>query len=101
MQRVTPDTGDASGPPEQALWDAFIPALFQGLGKGKPGRGVTHLPVKQVRLVLPDPTKMDPENWTASCVVIGHLVGALRGQEEFRTEDHSACLPEGRTAVRK
>ena len=37
----------------------------------------------------------------ASCVIIGHLVAALRGQEEFRTADHSVCLREGRTAVQK
>ena len=28
------------------------------------------------------------------------LVAALRGQEEFRTADHSACLREGRAAMR-
>ena len=31
----------------------------------------------------------------------GHLIAALRGQVEFRTADHSACLREGRTAVRR
>ena len=31
----------------------------------------------------------------------GHLIAALRGQVEFRTADHSACLWEGRTAVRR
>ena len=35
----------------------------------------------------------------ASCVNTGHLVAALRGQVEFQTADHSACLQEGRTAV--
>ena len=29
----------------------------------------------------------------------GNLVAALRGQVEFRTADHSACLQEGQTAV--
>ena len=37
----------------------------------------------------------------ASCVVTGHLVAGLRGQEEFRTADHYACLQEVRMAVRK
>ena len=41
------------------------------------------------------------ENWTASCVITGKLVAALRGQEEFLTADHSACLREGWTAVRR
>ena len=46
---------------------------------------VTLLPVKQAGLALPDPMKMAPENWMASCVVTVNLVAALRGQEEFRT----------------
>ena len=65
-----------------------MPALFQGLGEGTPGRRVTRLPVKQAGLDRPDPTKTALENWTASCVITGHLVAALRGQEEFRMADH-------------
>ena len=66
-----------------------------------PGRGVTRLPVKQAGLALPDPSQTAPENWTASCVITGHLVAALRDQLEFRTADHSACLWEGWTSVRR
>ena len=71
-----------------------------------PGRGNTRarghpLPVKKAGLDLSDPTKTAPENWTASFVVTGHLIAALRGQEEFRMADHSACLWVGRTVVRK
>ena len=58
----------------------------------------TRLPVKQAGLALTDPTQTAPDNSTASCVITGHLVAALRGQVEFRTADHSACLWEGRTA---
>ena len=47
VQRVTPNIRDVFGLVEQALWDAFMPALFQGMGDGTPGRGVTRLPVKQ------------------------------------------------------
>ena len=75
--------------------------LFERLGEGAPGRGVTRLPAKQAGLSLPDPTLTAPENWTASCVITGHLVAALRGQVEFRTADHSAFIREGRTSVRK
>ena len=42
-----------------------------------------------------------PENWTASCVITGHFVVALRGKVEFRTADHSACLQEIRMDVWK
>ena len=69
VQWVTPRIRNAFGPVEQALWETFIPALFQGLGELTPGRGVTRLPVKQERLALPDPTKTAPENWTSSCVI--------------------------------
>ena len=44
---------------------------------------------------------MAPENWTASCVITGPLVAALRVQKEFRTADHSIYLREGRAEVRK
>ena len=56
--------------------------------------------MKQAGLALPDPIKTAPENWTASCVITGHLVAALRGQVVFLTADHSACLRGGRLAVR-
>ena len=78
-----------------------MPALFEGLGEGAPKRGVTRLSEKQAGLALPDPTPKDPENWTASCVIIGYLVASLRGQVEFRTDNHSACIQEGGTAVRR
>ena len=88
MQRVTPDIGDALGTAEQALRDSFVPDLFQGLGEVTLGRGVTHLPVKHSGLALHDTTKTVPENWTESCVITGHPVAALRGQEELRTVGH-------------
>ena len=69
LQRVTPVIKDAFGPVEQAVWEAFIMDLLQGLGEVTPGRGVICLPVKQAGLALPDPTKTAPENWTASCVI--------------------------------
>ena len=101
MQRVTPGVGDAFGPVEDALKDTFVLALFQGLREGVPERGVTRLPVKQAGLTLTDPYQTAPENWTASCVITGNLVAALRGQVEFRTAYHSFCLWEGRTDVRR
>ena len=57
--------------------------------------------MKQADLALPEPTKTDPENWTASCVIKVNLVAALRGQEEFQTADHSTYLQEGREEVQK
>ena len=80
VQRVTPGVSDAFGPVEMALKDTFVSELFKGLREGMPERGVTRLPVKQAGLALSNPTQTAPENWTASCVVTGHLVAALRAK---------------------
>ena len=74
MRRITPGIRDAFVPVEKALQETFISALVQGLGEVTLGRGVTCLPVKQAGLALPDTKKTSPENWMASCVIIGHLV---------------------------
>ena len=92
MQRVNPVVGATFGPVEEALKEIFLPALYEGLREGVPERGITRLPVKQAGLALPDPTQTSPENWTAPCVITVHLVAALRGQVEFGTGDHLACL---------
>ena len=101
MQWVTPLIRRRLRPVEQVLRETFILALFQGLGEGTPRKGVTRLPLKQAGLDLPDPMKTASDHCTASCVITGHLVAALRDQEEFRMADHSACLQEGRMVVRK
>ena len=101
VQRVTPGIGDAFGPAEKALQENFMPALFEGLRERASERGVTHLPVKQAGLDIPDPTQTAPEKWIASCVNTGHLVAALRGQVELHTVEQSTCLREGQTAVRQ
>ena len=57
--------------------------------------------MKQAGLALPDPMLTAPENWTESYVITGRLIAAIRGQEELQTADHSACILEVRTLVRK
>ena len=101
MQRVTQGVGDSFGRVEEALKETFVPALFEGLRKEVPERGVARLPVKQAVLDLPDPPQTTPENWTTSCVITVRLVAAFRGQVGFRMVDHSACLREGRTSMRR
>ena len=44
-------------PVEDALHDAFLPALLKGGTYPISGRAVTSLPVKQSRIALPDPTE--------------------------------------------
>ena len=79
VQRVTPVIGDAFGPVEKALRETLLPEIFEGLGEGAPERGVTCLLAKQAGLEIPYPTLTASENWTASCVITGNLVAALRG----------------------
>ena len=74
------------------MWETFFLAIFEGLGEGEPEIGFTRLPLKQAGLALPDLTLMAPENWTEFCVITGNLVESLRGQVEFQTADHLACL---------
>ena len=92
MKQVTPDIGDTFVPVEDVLQYYLLPALFQGVGEGIPGPGVTCLPVKQVGVALPYPTNTAPENCTASCVNIGNLIAALRGREVFQTAEHATIL---------
>ena len=93
--------GDAFGTVEEDINTAFIPEFFHCVGDGAPGRAITHLPVKQAGLDLPDPTHTAPDNWQASCVITGHLVSALRGQVTFRIAYHAACIRDGRAEVRR
>ena len=72
-----------------------MPELFKELCEGVPERGVTRLPVKKTGLALTDPSKTALDNWTAFCVISGHLVVALRGKVEFRKADHSAVRRRG------
>ena len=101
MQRVTLGLGDYFEPVEEDIATTFLPTLFKGVGDGAPGRAITRMPVKQAGLALPDLTRTAPDNWQADCVIIAHLVSALRGQVPFRTADHAACLWDGRAAVRR
>ena len=94
VQWVTPGVGDSFGYVETALKETFVPALFKGMRESVPEREVTRLPVKQAGLALLGPSQMAPENWTASCVITGHLVAALRGQVEFLEAGRVVRRPE-------
>ena len=83
MQQLTLGIRDAFRPVEEEISEAFLPALFEGVGDGVPGRSITRLPVKQAGLALPATTETAPDNWQASCVITGHLVSGLRGHVPF------------------
>ena len=69
---------------EDTLRDIFLAAIFQGEKTQTPRRAITGLPVKQAVIALPNPTWTMGANWTASCVITGHLAMVLRGIDEFR-----------------
>ena len=46
VQRVTPGIGEEFGPVEEEIAKAFLPALFEGVRDGAPGREITRFPVK-------------------------------------------------------
>ena len=62
VQWVTPGTGDQFGPVEEEIANAFLPALFEGVGDGDPVREITRLPVRQAGMALPDLTLTDSDN---------------------------------------
>ena len=82
MQRVTPDIGKVFHPVEDALREAFLPALFSGASYKIPGRAVTDLSVNQAGISLPEPTNTAGSNWTVSCVITVHPVAELRVKVE-------------------
>ena len=100
VQSVTLDIGMSFQAVEDSLWDIFLPSLFQGDTSQIPGRAITSLPVKQSRTSLPEPPRTARENWTASCVVTGHLVAALYGTDEFRSGNHALLMGEEREEIR-
>ena len=81
---------------EDDLLDTFLPELFQGAMYQIPGRAITGLLVKQAGIALPDPNQTAGVNWTASCIIIGHLFTALCGTAKFRLGYHALLMGEGR-----
>ena len=93
MQHVNLGIGMTFQTVEDELRDKFLPTLFQGSTSQITGRAITGLPVKQAGIALPDPNQTSGANWTAYCVITGHLVTALRWTDEFRLG--GSCPPDG------
>jgi hypothetical protein len=92
LQRVTEGLGKEFRDIEKALPTEFLQALF---ADDIPGR-LASLPVKKAGLAIQDPTTSVDSNWTASTVICGHLIVAIRGREEFRSADHTAIMAAGK-----
>ena len=78
VQRIIPGIREAFSPVKEYLQRSFLPDLFHGDTVKIAVQGVTSLPVKQAGLALPKPSISSLKNWTASCIIIGHLVAALQ-----------------------
>ena len=63
------------------------------------GKTITLFPVKHAGLAIPDPIQTAHDNWTASCVVTGNLVVALRGRVDFLSGYHSQLLTNSRAEI--
>ena len=99
MQRVTSNIGTEFQTIEDALRKHFLLYLFKGAIYQIPRRSVTGMPVNQAGISLPYPTETARANWTASCVITGHLVPALHGTAEFRSLYHTLFMGEGRDKI--
>ena len=76
-------------------------ALFQGFMSQILVGAITGLPFNQAGIALPNPTQTAEANWTASCVITGHLVAALRGTDEFRSGYHALLMEEVMEEIRR
>ena len=99
VQHITLDIRIAFQLVEDELRETFLSDLFQGYTAQIPGREITGLPVKQTRIDIYEPTRKAGANWTASCIIMGNLVAALRGTAEFRLGDHALLMEEGREEI--
>ena len=92
MQRVTLGIGIVFQVVEDEMRDTLLPALFQGATSQNPGRLITGLPLNQAGIALPSPTHTVRANWTAPCVITGHLIEALCGTSEFSLGYHTLLV---------
>ena len=89
LQRVIPDAGEIMQPIEEALEEAFIPALF---GESDPAiarlRIQLSLAVKKAGLGIPNPTLTAQQNHSASKQVTASLTTSLLERSELNTSDY-------------
>jgi hypothetical protein len=57
--------------------------------------------MKKVGLAITDPMELARANYMASTVACGHLILALRGNEEFRSVMRQSTMAEEKDATRK
>ena len=99
MYRVTLYIGPEFHPVEDEIRDGFLLSLFKGGTYQILGKEVTGFPVNHAEIALIDPTQTTGDNWTASCVITGHLVAALHGAVDFKSGGHALLMGKGRNEI--
>ena len=74
MKHTTQGLGEDFKPLEKALWEEFLVDILQRAAEHMPNRTIIVLVFKRAGLEIMDPTQTAKVKWTASCVVVGHLV---------------------------
>jgi hypothetical protein len=96
LQRVTKNLAEEFGAIEEAIQEKFLPALFgDDITNDVPQR-IACLPVKKAGLAIPNPTETADTNWTASTVICGNLILAIRGMEVFSSTKHTSIMNAGK-----
>jgi hypothetical protein len=76
--------------------ERFLPALFGEDITDNVLRRITNLPAKKAGLAIPNPMETVDMKWTASTVICGHLITAIRGIEKFWLTDHTSIMNVGK-----
>ena len=77
VQCVNLEIGTAFQTVEDTLQNSLLSALFMGATSQILGGAATVLTVTQYGIALTNRTQTTRSNWTASCVITGHLFAAL------------------------
>jgi hypothetical protein len=101
LQRVTDGLGLEFSAIALAMHYDFLPALFGVESVSDTQRQLASLPVKFAGLAIPDPTATAETNWSASTVICGHIIAAIRGTTIYRSADHLSVLKNGKAELRK
>jgi hypothetical protein len=97
LQRVLPDSGDAFAPVEEAIANAFLPALLQEqAGLPERLRNLLALPVRQAGIGIPSPGSTAAGSYAASFDCTRLLAQSLRDGTDLDVVAYRAGIRAGR-----
>ena len=100
LQQVVEGIPDRFSPIEDAITDAFLPALF-GTDVPTTTQDIIALPVKLAGLALPNPIATYNTNCISSELITSHIVAALRECEDFSFHAHKLTIKVAKSELRK